>query len=404
MLHYGENQVKKIRTIEKAYNLKINPDEIATISKDLDKFLTPQYYPISTFINNLSFSSPIFRHSLRITITLLFGFLIASTLPFQNVFWILLTIIVIMRPGYGLTKQRSYDRILGTLFGGCIAFGILFLVKDSMVLSLMAITCLLLGMSFTSISYKTSATFVTMYVLFLYSILSPNSTNVIEYRIIDTAVGALLAFLFNHYLWPHWEFINTPKYIEKAILANRNYLKEIVNYYQKKGAVPVKYKIARKNAFIEIGHLMASFQRMKQEPKSKQIHLTEVYKLTVLNHTLLSSIASMGTYIQSHATTEASAAFNSVMDSVLYNLEKALIRLNPTLEQQLPLSTSFDKNKGYSDLMAIKIKELTQTNTEEKNNTMRMQEAQLIIEQLMGLINLSESILKNTEKLSNKEE
>lgn len=405
MLDYGENQVKKIKSIERAFNLKINEEEIVINRKDLEKFLTPQYYPISTFINNLSFSSSIFRHSIRITTTLLFGFFIASILPFQNVFWILLTIIVIMRPGYGLTKERSFQRIFGTVLGGCIAFGFLYVAKDNLVLSLMAILCLLLGMSFTNVSYKTSATFVTMYVVFLYSILTPNSTNIIEYRIIDTAVGAALAFLFNHFIWPNWEFINTPKYIEKAIFANRNYLKEIANYYNKKGPVPIVYKIARKNAFIEIGNLMASFQRMKQEPKSKQIHMEQVYKLTVLNHTLLSSIASMGTYIQSHTTTAASSAFNSVTHSVLHNLEQALIALNPEFTHQAQPISSIDKNKGFSDLMQIKIKEITEKNTlDSTTDKGKMQEAHLIIEQLEGLINLSESILKNTQILVKKEE
>jgi hypothetical protein len=69
--------------------------------------------------------------------------------------------------------------------------------------------------------------------------------------------------------------------------------------------------LSEKVRLIEIGNLMASFQRMLQEPKSKQSKLAQVYKLTVLNHTLLSSAASLGTYIQSHKTSEASA-FNAV--------------------------------------------------------------------------------------------
>jgi uncharacterized membrane protein YccC len=60
-------------------------------------------------IENLSFSSTVFRHSLRLTITILIGFIIGSP-PFQNAYWIVLTI-VIMRQGYGLTKQRTFHRI-----------------------------------------------------------------------------------------------------------------------------------------------------------------------------------------------------------------------------------------------------------------------------------------------------
>ncbi len=139
-----------------------------------------------------------------------------------------------MRPGYGLTKERSFQRTFGTFLGGFIAFGCIYFIDNNVVLSLMAILCVLLGMSFTNISYKISATFVTMYVVFLYSILTPNIANVIEFRIIDTIVGAVLAYTFNHFVWPSWEFINTPNHIEKVILANRKYLNEIALFYNKK--------------------------------------------------------------------------------------------------------------------------------------------------------------------------
>jgi hypothetical protein len=69
---------------------------------------------------------------------------------------------------------------------------------------------------------------------------------------------------------------------------------------------------------------MASFQRMIQEPKSKQNKLPQVYKLTFLI-TLLSSAASLGTYIQSNKTSKASEAFNVVVNNVIQNLENAIL-------------------------------------------------------------------------------
>jgi uncharacterized membrane protein YccC len=53
-----------------------------------------------------------FRHSLRLTIAIVFAYLLGF-LDIQNTYWILLTVIV-MRPSYGLTKERSKDRIIGT--------------------------------------------------------------------------------------------------------------------------------------------------------------------------------------------------------------------------------------------------------------------------------------------------
>jgi uncharacterized membrane protein YccC len=70
-------------------------------------------------------------------------------------------------------------------------------------------------------------------------------------------------------LWPSWEFLNVRIHLEKAIKANQIYLQEIAAFIIKKEVFRLP-TVWRKNAFIEIGNLMASFQRMTQEPKSKQ--------------------------------------------------------------------------------------------------------------------------------------
>lgn len=400
MLQYAEKQVEKIKIVERAFTLAFNPKDFKGIDKDLEKFLTPQYYPLSTLTENLSFSSTIFRHSLRLTITLMVGFIIGNFLPFQNVYWILLTIIVIMRPGYGLTKERSYHRIIGTVLGGLVAFGILFLVKDNIIISILSILCMLLGFSFTQINYKVSATFVTMYVVFIYGIITPNIADLVQYRILDTVVGAVLAFLANHFLWPSWEFLNIPIYLEKSIKANQNYLKEISLFYNKKGSVPTSYRLARKNAFIEIGNLMASFQRMVQEPKSKQKQLPQVYKLAILNHSLLSSSASLGTYIQSHKTTSASEAFNVVVETVIKNLDNAIALLKENDSDVKEILPKEDLAMRFTELKNIREKELkTGIPIDEEAFQLKMQEAQLVIEQLIWLTNLSENILKTTKAL-----
>ena len=402
MLQYAEKQVEKIKIVERIFAQKISTFDFKGRDKDLGKFLTPQYYPISSLIQNLSFSSTIFRHSVRITITILFGFIIGNLFTFHNIYWILLTIVVIMRPGYGLTKQRSFQRIFGTILGGFIAFGTLYIVHDNVAISVLAILCMLFGFAFNHTNYKVSATFVTMYIVFIYGVLSPDIENVIQYRILDTLVGAALAFAANYWLWPSWEFLNIPVYLEKSIKANRNYLKEISEYYNKKGAVSTSYRLARKNAFIELGNLMASFQRMSQEPKSKQKQLPQVYKLAVLNHTLLSSTASLGTYIQSHKTSSASKAFNVVVDAVIKNLDNAILLLKETNSEEPAQTNKADLALRFTELKNIRERELKegiQIDTAEFN--LKMQEAQLVIEQLIWLVNLSENIVKSTTILIN---
>jgi uncharacterized membrane protein YccC len=397
MLKYAKNQVGKIKIIQRAFSLAMQSYKLKDKDKELEKFLTPQYYPLRTLIENLSFSSPIFRHSVRLTITILIGFIVGKFLPFQNVYWILLTIVVIMRPGYGLTKERSYNRIFGTILGGLLAFGIVSLVQNHVALSIFSIICMLLGISFAQINYKISATFVTMYVVFIYGILVPNVVEVIQFRILDSLTGAILAFLANHFLWPAWEFINTSIHIESSIRANRNYLKEIADFYNKKGEVPTSYRLARKNAFIEIGSLMTSFQRMMQEPKSKQKTLPLVNKLVVLNHSLLSALASLSTYIQSHQTTSASESFNYIIKTILLNFDHSISILK---NETILVDTFFDKEDVTLQFEEMKRKNFTRLATDEEldkeTRQAKMQEAQMVIEQLIWMSNLSEKILKIT--------
>jgi uncharacterized membrane protein YccC len=398
MLKYAKNQVGKIKIIQRAFSLAMQSYKLKDKDKELEKFLTPQYYPLNTLIENLSFSSSIFRHSLRLTITILIGFILGIFLPFQNVYWILLTIVVIMRPGYGLTKERSYNRIFGTILGGLIAFGIVSVIQNHVALSIFSIVCMLLGISFTQINYKISATFVTMYVVFIYGILVTDIVEVIQFRILDSLAGAILAFLANQFLWPAWEFINTPIHIENAIRANRNYLKEIADFYNKKGEVPTSYRLARKHAFVEIGNLMTSFQRMLQEPKSKQKTLPMVNKLVVLNHSTLSALASLSTYIQSNQTTSASESFNYIIRTILLNLDHSIIILKNKTIITDPFFDKEDVTLQFEEMKRVNFTRLaTDDELDEETRQSKMQEAQMVIEQLIWMSNLSEKILKITK-------
>ena len=401
MLHYAEKQVEKIKTLERAYTSTVKLKDLKGRDKDLEKLTISHYYPLNTLVENFSFSSLEFRHSLRITTTLLIGLIIGKMLPFENVYWILLTIVVIMRPGYGLTKERTLNRFIGTLIGGVLGFAVLALEPSSTILAALTILFLILGLTFNPSNYKIGTTFITLHVIFIFAILNPSDGNIILYRVLDTFVGAILAILANHFLWPYWESLNTNENIKNSIEANRNYLKQISILYNNKEGINAKYRLARNQAFIEIGNLMASFQRMLQEPKSKQDKLQQVYKFTVVNNALLSSAASLGTYTQSHKTTKASESFNTIFNKIIKNLD-ASISLLKEENYQIENNTEIDENLNNSliELKKIREQELAQgsdVNSEAFKHKMR--EAQLVIEQLIWLTNLSENILKTTKVL-----
>lgn len=399
MLHYAEKQIEKIKVIERSFSEKSDLKELNGRETDVEKFLTPIEYSFATLVENLGFSSSIFRHALRLTITILLSFVIAYYFPLQNVYWILITLIVIMRPGFGLTKSRSFQRIVGTVIGAAIAFGVLHFIQNPAVIGVFIVISMILGFAFTSINYRVGVTFVTIYVVFLYGLLTPNIADVIQYRVVDTLLAAALAFFANYFFWPSWEFKNAPNFIKDAIESNRNYLAEISKLYNVKGEASTAYKVARKHAFVGVGNLMASYQRMSQEPKSKQKNIGEIYQLAVLNHTLLSASASLGTYIQSRKTTSASKAFNIVVEKIIENLSSAIKILDLVHVEEIQQSAHIEElTHRFTALREIRESEIDSPSPTTDYNAI-MQEANLVIEQLIWLNGLSEQIVQSAQKL-----
>ncbi len=395
LFEYQEKQFEKIRKIKWLLGTT-NLGNEEMIDKNVAKlFIVSPDYDIKTLWRNLSFRSKIFRHSLRLAVTMMVGYAVGTLLDSQTPYWILLTIIVIMRPGYGLTKTRSKDRIIGTLIGGFLALGLVFLIQNPYVYGVLGLVSLVIALSMVQKNYKASATFVTLSVVFIYALSRPDILNVIQYRVLDTAIAAALSFVAMRVLWPAWSFTEIKQEIETSISANRNFLGQISNYYHQKGQVPITYKVSRKEAFLETSNLSSAFQRMAQEPKSKQKNLAEIYELVELNHTFLSALASLSSYIQQHPTTSASDAFQKAVSKIDHNLIKVLQSLKSSVPQGDGLET-IDDSFFKEQIGQFKAGSSAKTSGSDLILTGHYQEAQLIWEQLRWLYSLSANMFKVT--------
>jgi hypothetical protein len=79
-----------------------------------------------------------------------------------------------MRPGYGLTNERTYHRI-GTLLGGASLWYPNF-VHDTTITAMLAIVAMLLGFTYTPSNYKIGATLLR-FTLFYLCHLTPNTAD-----------------------------------------------------------------------------------------------------------------------------------------------------------------------------------------------------------------------------------
>lgn len=393
LLEYQEKQVEKLKRIKWLLS-EPNTSPIDFIDRNNAKrFITVQEYDPKLLLLNFSFKSSIFRHSIRLAITVIIGYVLGSIFAFQNPYSILLIIIVIMRPSYGLTRSRARDRMIGTLIGGAIAFGMVFLIQNPFIYGTLGVIFLVISLALIQKNYKASATFITISVVFIYAILEPDVLELIKFRVLDTLVGAGLSYVAMRWFWPTWESLEIKESIENSVKANKDFLHKIVEYYKLKGEIPTSYKIARKNAFQETSNLSSAFQRMTQDPKSKQREAEKIYELVVMNHRFLASLASISTYIQHYSTTEASDRFKLATEEIEENLEKTLQCLknkNCNIEKSSFAGNTFFE-KQLPSFNSLELKGLTPRDEE---GTRDLQEAHLVWEQLQWLFSISRSMLK----------
>ena len=400
--NYQEKQAQNIISIERVLNNYTKRDKILS-QKEADRFITTQDYDLKKLTQNLSFKSPLFKHSLRLSIIVLIGFLLGNMFSMQNPYWILITIIVIMRPSFGLTKTRSIHRVIGTLIGASIAVAIIFMTQNTFFYGVIAVISLPLAFSFLQLNYRNAAIFITLHVLFIYAIFEPNILSVVQFRIIDTLIGATLAFTATYILFPSWQAQNIHENFSKAMKSNLSFLNEIALFYHEKGTVSTKYKLHRKEAFLAIGDLNAAFQRLNQDPKSKQSELSTIYEMTVFNNTFLSSLTSLGTFIRNNKTSEAPLEFDVYIENIGSNLQKAVNILenkkNKYEISNLSIEDAEDTyEKVFSELSDKRDEEIALGEEHSLITGSQLKEVLLVSEQLKWLNKLSEKLLSSSEK------
>ncbi len=294
-----ENILARVKTIKSYFNEK-EKKKLKRNDIDVDKFVTRQSFDVKLFRENLTFSSSTFRHSLRVAIVMLIGFVVAKSLDFAHSYWILLTILVISKPGYTLTKQRNYERLIGTIAGAFIGMGILVYVNDKNALFVILLICMIGSHSFARKNYVVSVLFMTPYILVLFDFLGMGSLSVARERIYDTLIGSGIAVMASYSLFPNWEHEKLKEAMVDIIKANMNYFEQVTLLFFEQRNSFTKYKVARKEVYVNTANLASLFQRMFSEPKSKQLYIKELHQFTVLNHLLSSYVATLSLFYREH--------------------------------------------------------------------------------------------------------
>ncbi len=332
------NMASRVRKIYSYYdNPQLSGANIRS-AEDLKKFVSHQDFDLKILKENLTFESSMFRHSVRVALMCLIGFLVSKLFPFgHHSYWILLTILVILKPAFSLTKQRNVQRLIGTLVGGVAGALILIFVRDQFTLFIFLLIFMVGTFSFQRLNYIVSVLFMTPYTLILFSFLGENNITIAQERIVDTFIGSFIALAASFIILPNWEYHHLRNFMREALVANYHYLLKVADELAEKPFDITLYKLSRKDVYVSSANLGSAFQRMQSEPKSKQQNNKQVHKFVVLNHMLSSYIATLITNLQMADKPKTNESHIKLIRKSLYTLSEVIKKLGSDEFQETEL-------------------------------------------------------------------
>lgn len=411
---YLHQQLQKVEVIQNAVlNRKTYDEEdieqVASTdvsTKELPQFVTPNPLNWSSIAGNFSFESSYFRYALRTATTAVVGYALAYFLHFQNAYWVLLTVLVVMKPGYGVTRERFYHRIVGTLIGALVAYGLYHLNPGHyMSLTIFGIS-LTLAFTFVIHNYTVASSFFTIFVIFLYSFLNREIPSMVVFRVVDTLLGAVLVIGAIRYLWPYWEHQKFPRLLKKSLTANKTYLNKVLNHLYEGTFNETDYRLARKKAYVDMANLISSYYRLIGDPESKQKNAQPSYDLALLSYMILSTTTSLGIFVQQHRRQSFNySEFQLIGEGILTNLTFAIDKLQKSTHfQQSPSKVEkWDNIEQAEDDLARQLRQLKQQlqkqPTEQQDETyIKYAQINYLSQQLGWMLELSRTIAGHTQQ------
>ena len=373
---------RHINNIYKYVHFKADNINIEEI-KQSTKFIKTDIINWQSFKDNLSLDSTIFRHALRMAIVLSGTYFLFSIFNYSSfaTYWILLTIMVILKPGFGLTKERNLQRLIGTIIGGIIGGLVLFTVQDMMARFFILIFFFLIAYSLFRINYIMAVIFMTPYVLIMLSFSGVNTLDMAKERVIDTFIGGSIAFLSSYVIFPNWESFQIKSNMRSLLVANYNYLAQAIQLLSDQKITIIDYKLARKEVYIASANMGSTFQRLLTEPKWRQKHTKEVNRFVILNHIFSSYTATLLTQIFNTQNKYYTNEHVKLLLKSLNHLENAIAEISTPESEKMEFNRTVEKN--HSELM--------------NDDTV------LITEQLQFLSKISGDLQKNVTTLASKE-
>jgi hypothetical protein len=226
------------------------------------------------------------RHAARMAVLTMFAVALYKRFAIPHGYWIAFTIIAVLQPDYGSTRQRAGERMAGTLAGSVLASALLWIKMPLFLLDGLAALTSFGFAYFLKRRYALAVFFITILIVLLTETTAPVHLDFTLVRILSTLLGGGLALVAALVFWPVWEREKFPTLLAAAIRANRTYLESLAVWLGMEEIRPVTPLMAKRRAENANRFAAASLERLLSEPARRHENPERAAALATYNQRL----------------------------------------------------------------------------------------------------------------------
>ena len=275
---------------------------LAVVRASWQMFVSPTAWSWQPFTGLWRWDAPPLRHALRAALAIGAGYAVSLALPWgTHAYWILLTIVVVLRGSLAQTLERRNSRVAGTLLGCVLALGVL----SAHLSPLMLIACLTLAQAvahgFAVRRYLITAVAATVLGLVQSHMLNTgvSTTFALFERLADTLIGTGIAWACS-YVLPSWERSQIPALVSRTVAAQARHARVALGLGQLQAvdnAPELAWRLARREAYDSLSALVQATERSLKEPRAVRPPIATLQRMQAHCYQLLAQLTAVKTML-----------------------------------------------------------------------------------------------------------
>jgi uncharacterized membrane protein YccC len=277
---------------------------------------------------NLTLRSAVFRHAVRLSITVAAAEILSRSLETPRAYWLPMTVVLVLKPEFTITFTRGLLRIAGTIVGLLLATAMFHFLPQGVGLEVALVGGFVLLLRWAGpANYGVFGIAVSALIVLLIAISGVSPKEVILARGINTLMGGMLA-LIAYAIWPTWERHQVGEVMARLLEAYRAYFSLTVeSFVGSKPFNPGEFDKVRMAARLARTNAVGSVDRMQAEPGTRAEEVGLLIGMLASSHRFVHAVMSVEASILPMAQRGATPEFRGFTAEVLQALDDLIAEL-----------------------------------------------------------------------------